>query len=150
MITHLNERLGLVFSYVYAVVAVLTFGEVCSRYFFNAPTQWTIEIVILLAAAHYLVAGPQAYASEGHIRIPVLYDRLPLPVRQALTVLERLVVATTCGLVGWWAVRQAQSALALNTYSPTILKVVLAIALGLFALQALAHLVRDRGRAHGG
>jgi TRAP-type C4-dicarboxylate transport system permease small subunit len=158
MITRFNEQLGLALSYVYALVAVLTFGEVCARYFFNSPTQWTIEVVVLLAAMHYLIAGPQAYASEGHIRITVLYDRLPLPARRALTVLERLVVATTAGLVGWWALGQAQSALAigertgsnLNTYSPTILKVVLAIALGLFALQALAHLVRDRGRAHGG
>lgn len=157
MITRFNEQLGLILSYVYAVVAVLTFGEVCSRYFFNSPTQWTLEIVILLAAVHYMIAGPQAYAGEAHIRITVLYDRLPRAIQKALTLFERLVVGLTAGLVGWWAVRQAQSALAigertgsnLNTLSPTILKVVLAIALGLFALQALAHLARDLGHVDG-
>lgn len=155
MITAFNRRLGDAVSYVYAAVAILTFGEVCARYLFNAPTQWTIEIVILLASAHYMISGPQAYASQTHIRITILYDRLPAPFQRALTVVERLAVAAVCASVGWWALRQAQSAIAigersgsnLNTPSPMILKVVLVIALALFAAQALAHLVREvRGR----
>ena len=155
MLTRFNSRLGAAFSYVYAIVAVLTFGEVCARYFFNSPTQWTIEIVVLLAAAHYMIAGPQAYAADAHIRITVLYDRLPDRARKALTVVERLVVASACAIVGWWAVRQADRAIEigersgsnLNTLSPTILKVVLALAMVLFALQAVAHLLRGAARA---
>ena len=157
MITRFNQRVGQALSYVYAVVAVLTFGEVCARYFFNAPTQWTIEVVILLAAAHYIMSGPQAYANQSHIRITVLYDRLPHAAQKALTVFERLVVATVGALVGYWAVRQAESALSimertgsnLNTPSPTILKVVLAVGVGLIAVQAVVHLVRDLGRRDG-
>jgi TRAP-type C4-dicarboxylate transport system permease small subunit len=154
MITRFNRQLGDMLSYVYAVVAVLTFGEVCARYFFNSPTQWTIEIVLMLAAVHYMMAGPQAYALDGHIRITVLYDRLPERVRGILTILERLVVCGATLSIGYWAVFQARKALEitersgtnLNTPSPTILKVVLVIAMGLFALQALVHLTRGTRR----
>tara|TARA_R110002020_G_scaffold24424_8_gene80449 strand:+ start:6381 stop:6857 length:477 start_codon:yes stop_codon:yes gene_type:complete len=157
MLTSFNRRLGDAMAYVYAVIAVLTFGEVCARYFFNSPTQWTTELVILLAAMHYLFSGPQAYADNGHIRITVLYERLPAPVQRLLTLLERAVVALTCGLIFYWAVFQAERALGIpertgtnwNTPSPTILKVVLCISLALFAVQALVHLVKDLGRRNG-
>lgn len=155
MLTRFNRKVGEIVSYVYAIVAVLTFGEVCARYFFNAPTQWTTEVVILLAALHYLLSGPQSYADQKHIRITVLYDRLPASVQWILTVMERIIVATVCGLIGYWCLVQARSALSImertgsnwNSPSPTILKVVLATAIGLMALQAIAHLIRDlRGR----
>lgn len=155
MLTRFNSRFGEAVSYVYAVVAVLTFGEVCARYFFNSPTQWSTEVVILLAALHYLLSGPQAYADQSHIRITVLYDRLPQAAQRVLTIVERLFVAAVCALVGYWSIVQARSALAIvertgsnwNSPSPTILKVVLAVGMGLMALQAVAHLIRDlRGR----
>ena len=149
--TRFNRLIGAIMSYVYAVIAVLTFGEVCARYFFNSPTQWTIEIVVMLAAIHYMIAGPQAYAEDTHIRITVLSDRLPKAMRRALRIFERALVAFVAGIVGYWALKQAQSALAitertgsnLNTPSPTILKVVLVVALGLLLAQALAFLWRD-------
>ena len=155
MVTTAIRRLGEAISYVYAVVAVLTFGEVCARYFFNSPTQWSIEIVILLAAMHYMLAGPQAYASDDHIRITVLSERLPGRVQHALRIFERLVVAAACAMIGYWALHQATNALAIvertgsnfNTPSPTILKIVLCVSLGLFMVQAVVHLARDlRGR----
>lgn len=157
MFTLFNQRLGNAVSYVYAIIAVLTFGEVCARYFFNSPTQWTTELVVLLAGFHYLLSGPQAYASNGHIRITVLYDKLPGRIQHLLTLLERVVVAVTCCMVGYWALFQAERAIGIpertgtnwNTTSPTILKVVLCISLALFAVQAIVHLVKDLGRRNG-
>lgn len=157
MFTLFNQRLGDALSYVYAVIAVLTFGEVCARYFFDSPTQWTTELVILLASAHYLLAGPQAYAYDGHIRITVLYDKLPLRFQYLLRLFERVVVTVTCSMVTYWAFFQAERALGIpersgtnwNTASPTILKVVLCLSLSLFAVQAVVHLVKDYGRRNG-
>jgi TRAP-type C4-dicarboxylate transport system permease small subunit len=157
MFTRFNQWLGDALSYVYAVIAVLTFGEVCARYFFNAPTQWTTELVVLLAALHYLISGPQAYALSNHIRITVLYEKLPKKAQYVLTLFERLVVTTVCGMVGYWAINQADRAISMtestgtnwNTPTPTILKIVLCISLGLFAAQALIHLVNDVRRRNG-
>lgn len=157
MLTAFNRRLGDALSYVYPVIAVLTFGEVCSRYLFNSPTQWTIEIVVLLAALHYLIAGPQAYATQDHIRITVFTEKLPQKLRWLLSLFERLVVVAVCGMIAYWALHQAMKAISipertgsnLNTLSPTILKVVLLIGLVLFGLQALAHLLRDLGHRDG-
>ncbi len=152
-----NQALGDAASYAYAVVALLTFGEVCARYLFNSPTQWTIEVVVMLAAVHYMLSGPQAYANDRHIRITVLYDRLPDAARRVLTAIERLMVAGVCGVVAYWAIRQADRALSImertgsnwNTPSPTILKMVLAVAMTLFSLQALVHLARGLERQNG-
>ncbi|ASP23238.1 tripartite ATP-independent periplasmic transporter, DctQ component (plasmid) [Antarctobacter heliothermus] len=151
MITTAIRRLGDGLSYVYAVIAVLTFGEVCARYFFNAPSQWTIEVVVMLASVHYLMAGPQAYATQTHIRITVLSEKLPLRIQWLLSLFERAVVAVVCAMIGYWALHQAMKAVSitertgsnLNTPSPTILKVVLVIAIGLFTLQAIVHFIKD-------
>ena len=154
MITRINQIVGVALSYVYALVAILTFVEVCRRYFFNAPSQWSIEVVILLAALHYIMSGAQAYANDTHIRITVVYDRLPARVRWVMRLLERVLVATVAGIVAVWAYRQADFAIEIgersgsnwNTPSPMILKAVVFVGLVMIVLQAIEHLIRDLRR----
>ena len=157
MLYKLNVRLGDALSYVYAVIAVLTVGEVGARYLFHSPTQWTVEVVLFLAALHYMLSGGQSYALGNHIRITVLYDRLPKRIQYYLTLMERVVVAAVCAATGYWAVHQARVALSVmersgsswNLPTPTVLKIVLVIAFALFGLQAVRYFIRDLRRPHG-
>lgn len=151
MVARISRFIGVTLSYGYAVVAVLTFVEVCARYFFNAPTQWSIEIVILIAALHYIMSGAQAYADDTHIRITVLFDRLSVRAQWAFRIVERMLITVVCAIVGTWAFFAAQFSIQIgersgsnwNTPSPMIVKVVVVVGLALMGLQALENLIRD-------
>ncbi len=58
LITALNRWVATVVSaFVFIMVAVISY-EVVSRYFFNAPTTWAMELATLLFGPYFLLAGP--------------------------------------------------------------------------------------------
>ena len=59
-----------------AVVAY--FYEVIMRYLFNMPTLWVHEACFLLFGMQYLLSGAFTLKEEGHVRVDVLYVKLPL------------------------------------------------------------------------
>ncbi|WP_323001429.1 TRAP transporter small permease subunit [Denitromonas sp.] len=58
-----------------AVVAY--FYEVIMRYIFNQPTIWVHESCFLLFGMQYLLAGAYTLLTGGHVRVDVLYIKLP-------------------------------------------------------------------------
>lgn len=58
-----------------AVVAY--FYEVIMRYVFNQPTIWVHESCFLLFGMQYLLAGAYTLLTGGHVRVDVLYIKLP-------------------------------------------------------------------------
>ncbi len=58
-----------------AVVAY--FYEVIMRYLFNMPTIWVHEACFLLFGMQYLLSGAFTLKDEGHVRVDVLYVKLP-------------------------------------------------------------------------
>ena len=53
------------------------FFEVVARYLFNSPTIWVHEGAYLLFGMQYLVAGGYALLHGSHVRVDVLYAKLP-------------------------------------------------------------------------
>ncbi len=70
------DRIGGATSYVFAVVVVITTYEVLMRYAFGSPTSWVHELSIALSAAAFAFGGPYAAASDAHLRITAVVDRL--------------------------------------------------------------------------
>jgi TRAP-type C4-dicarboxylate transport system permease small subunit len=154
MITRFNRALGDAVSFLYVAVFVLTFGEVFARYVFNSPTQWTLEIALILAGLHYFLCGPQVSAYEGHIAVTVVTERLPDGVQKALRQFGRLVALACCLVLVWAAWNQVsfsidvheRSGTILNSPMPIILKAALLVALCLMALQTAANIL-DNSRS---
>jgi len=53
------------------------FYEVVMRYIFNQPTIWVHESCFLLFGMQYLLAGAYTLLTGGHVRVDVLYVKLP-------------------------------------------------------------------------
>ena len=96
-----------------ALAMMVTIGrEVVGRYFFNAPTDWVVELDGYLLVALVYLAGGYILQSDGHIRVDLLYGRLSARHRawaDLLTVLLALpflafVVWQSCILAwdAWW------------------------------------------------
>ncbi|MGG5821272.1 TRAP transporter small permease subunit [Falsiroseomonas sp. HW251] len=144
--------LGELLSYSYAIVFLLTIYEVVMRYAFRAPTQWTLEVALIVAALHYFFSGPQSIAADLHIRISFLADRLPAPARRAADAFGRLIGLVAMSAVLYWAAIQAWTAIErderagtiLNSPLPVILKLALAVALLLMILLLAASFLPRR------
>jgi TRAP-type C4-dicarboxylate transport system permease small subunit len=102
------ERLALAIgraaSWLFVAAAIVTVYEVGSRYLFGRPTSWAHETTTALCAAGFALGGAYAFARNEHIRITVLLDRVPPPVRTALEALALLVGAVYLaglGLAAW-------------------------------------------------
>ncbi len=53
-------------------------GEVVSRYFLNAPLQWSYDVLTLYVLPSLFFLGlPGSYSKKSHIAVDLLIDRLP-------------------------------------------------------------------------
>lgn len=149
-IDKLNRLLGEWLSWLYLVAVAMTAYEVVMRYVFNAPTTWAFEMTVLVCAIGYLFGGGYVTQQKAHISISVLRDMAPARLAWWLD-----LIAYATGIVamvgfGWAAWRPAvravnvgeRSGSAMNSLSPTVIKVMLVVAAALVLLQLLAQLVR--------
>jgi len=150
MISNFNRKLGDFVAFGYVIVFVLTFYEVLARYLFNAPTQWTLEVVLTLAGLHYFLCGPQVSADDKHISVTTITDRLSPRARGVLQTFGIIVSAISCVVLAWGAWKQLafsmkineRSGTLLNSHMPMILKAALLVAVVLMVVQFATRIFR--------
>ncbi len=77
LIDKISDYTG-VFIALWTINAVVAyFYEVVMRYLFNMPTIWVHEASFLLFGMQYLMAGAYALLHGAHVRVDILYVRLP-------------------------------------------------------------------------
>lgn len=70
-----NRVLGNVVMYLALVImGVLLFGSL-TRYVFNVPFVWIIEMAQFLMAAYYILGGGYSMQLDAHVRMDVFYER---------------------------------------------------------------------------
>lgn len=57
-------------------ILVVMNGEIVLRYFFNAPTKWSADLVTYLMLATIAFGMPQVARTRGHIAITIIGERL--------------------------------------------------------------------------
>jgi TRAP-type C4-dicarboxylate transport system permease small subunit len=72
-------------------MAGLTVAAVVMRYGAGAPFRFTEELGGLLLVTSVFLSLPYVLARHGHIRLTLLADRMPGPLRRALWILGQLV-----------------------------------------------------------
>ncbi len=73
----LSEQSGLFVSLWTVNAVCVYFFEVVSRYIFNAPTIWAHQASYLMFGMQYLLAGGFALLHGDHVRVDVVYIKLP-------------------------------------------------------------------------
>lgn len=91
VIDWLSDRSGLFVAFWTINAVVAYFYEVVARYLFNAPTIWVHESAYLLFGMQYLVAGGYALLHGSHVRVDVLYAKLPARGRVGIDILTSVV-----------------------------------------------------------
>lgn len=96
-----NRGAALLGAALLLAITLAVFYEVILRYVFNAPTEWSFELTgYALVWAGFLAAG-YALAHDRHVRVEILSDRLPGPMRTGLMVITDLIALGFCLAVAY-------------------------------------------------
>lgn len=126
--------------------------EVFMRYVVEAPTKWANELTLWIAGFVFLCSGLYAMQQRCHIRISILYDVVPRPVRKLFDVLSTfLIVLFAAGVVfGSYTqvfinklYRWEMFGTAFDPPIPATIQPMILIIMCLIALQAIANLIAD-------
>jgi TRAP-type mannitol/chloroaromatic compound transport system permease small subunit len=77
-IEQMNIWVGRAFAWCIMILTLSVSYEVFVRYVLNAPTVWSLDMMIQMYGALFLMAGPYALAQDSHVRSDVVYRLLPV------------------------------------------------------------------------
>ena len=83
-IDRINQFIGLSVSHLYLICSFITTYEVVMRYFFNRPTQWAFEVVMVVCGSAWALSGGYVTMRRAHIAITVFHERTKGKVRWCL------------------------------------------------------------------
>ena len=88
----LNEKVGVLTSYLALPLVGVVAYEVIMRYLFNRPTSWGFELTTFLYGAHFMLGLAYAHKHDGHVAIDVFEAKLPRKPRTILRIITNLVI----------------------------------------------------------
>ena len=149
-VDHFSRFLGLAVGNFYLLAAFCTIWEVVSRYFFNSPTQWVFEVVMVLCACAWMLSAGFVTLQKRHIGITVFYLMATERTRWYLDLFAMLVgILALYMLVSDTLIRALESiellergGTAWNSPLPMVLKTVLVTGLFIYLVQLLTNLSR--------
>lgn len=145
-----NQYIGLSVAHLYMICAVITTYEVVMRYFFNAPTQWVFEVVMVVCASAWALSGAYIAMRRGHIAITVVYERTKGKVRWWLDAFIYTVTIVSLSIFSYalfdpmvHAVSSLErSGTSFNSPEPAILKTLLFVGAVMYGVQSIVNLIK--------
>jgi len=134
-----------------ALVLVLTY-DVVMRYVFGGATIWAYETAVMLGAAIYVMGWAYIESKREHIRIDVLFMRLPPRAQLVIDIIGNLVFllpllvvminTSVFYMLRAWRIHET---LAETFWYPPAgpFKTMLVVGLFLFALQSAVQVIRN-------
>ncbi len=152
----LNLRVGtLVTLMIFVMLGVLLFGAI-SRYFFNLPFVWIVELSQFLMAAYYMLGGGYSLQLDAHVRMDALYSRWAPKTKgfwdsvTAFALVFYLIWLFFGGFTSTVYSLETQQT-AHSAWAPLIwpIKAVMAVGIALMLLQAISAFFKDVARFTG-
>lgn len=83
------------------IMMVAILREVVGRYFFNAPSDWSLELCEDLMVALTYLGAPYTELCEGNIRVDFLYNRFSPALKMCADILISLIGMCWAGVLTW-------------------------------------------------
>lgn len=147
----LNLWMGYAAGLLVAASALVLTGEVLARYFLGSPSDWALELCILMLIASTFLAAAYTLAARAHVNINIVDAALPAGLNRWRLLFADAGAAGLCGFVAVNAWRFAALAwregwVSNSTWGQKLWIPFSLIALGmtLLALQYLVQIVDGR------
>jgi TRAP-type mannitol/chloroaromatic compound transport system permease small subunit len=151
-----NRVIGFYVMYLaLAMMGLLLFASI-TRYVFNVPFVWIIEMAQFLMAAYYILGGGYSLQIDAHVRMDVVYERWAVKTRAFVDSITAfcLVFYLVYMVYGGWSSSAYSLKYGQTNYSawaPPMapIKIIMTVGIALMLLQAIAILFRDIARVSG-
>lgn len=146
----LNEKTGRVVSVLFIPLMLFTFMEVILRYFFNSPTIWAWDMNIQIFGLLIIFGGAYTYISDGHVRVDLIIARVSRRTRAIMDLISSFffffgfsILLITSSLEAWRSFVTREHVTSI--WEPPLypLKMMIPLAILLFLLQGIAHVIRN-------
>jgi TRAP-type mannitol/chloroaromatic compound transport system permease small subunit len=144
-----------VLSLVFVMMGILLYSAV-SRYFFNAPVIWGVEMAQFSMMAYFILGGGFALLLNSHVRMDVFYSRWGWRRRAKADAFTFLFLAGYLGLLLYGSVSSTIYSFEFHqhnnsAWAPPIAPVKCILVLGIFLtlLQAVSEFFKDIARSRG-
>jgi TRAP-type mannitol/chloroaromatic compound transport system permease small subunit len=146
----INRVLGSMVMYLALVMmGVLLFGSL-TRYVFNVPLNWIVEMSQFLMAAYYILGGGYSMQLNAHVRMDVLYERWPERRRafvDSITVFFLIfyLIFLMNGGISSAAYSLKYNQTNYSAWAPPMapIKIIMTVGIGLMLLQAISIFFKD-------
>lgn len=149
IVTQVNRWLFWLASSLMLIVVPSMMVEVISRYVFDAPTVWGMELAVLMFGPYFLLGGPYLLHLHGHVNMDLLRARMAPRTQRFLDIFNQLVILFFCATLLVYSVPLVQQAIAyrettFSAWNPPLWPYKLAVpaAFLLLGLQSLAELIQ--------
>jgi len=151
-----NRVLGYLVMYLTLVMmGVLLFSSI-TRYVFNVPFVWIIEMAQFLMAAYYILGGGYSMQLDAHVRMDVLYERWTPKTRAFMDSITAFFLVFYLIIMMRGGISSSAYSLKYNqtnysAWAPPMapIKIIMTVGIALMLLQAIAIFFRDLARATG-
>lgn len=146
----LNERVGRAVYWLVLAAVIVSAGAAFSRYAFSVSSNAWLELQWYLLSLVFLLAAGYTLRHDGHVRVDVLYSRLPKRAQAAVDVFGGLTMLLPMTLlIAWLSWRTFQLSFDVREMSPDAgglprwpIKLVVPLGFALLALQGVSETVK--------
>ena len=150
IIAHINGLAGELVAYWSVIAVFVYYYEVMARYVFNSPTNWAHESMFLMFGMQYLLAGGFVMREGAHVRVDVIYNRLPNRGKAMVDVLTSVfffIFTLTLLYTGWTFFHDSYTVSEVSFTEWAIqywpIKFSLPLGAALLTLQGISQLIKD-------
>jgi TRAP-type mannitol/chloroaromatic compound transport system permease small subunit len=151
-----NGVLGYFVMYLALVMMGLLLFASLTRYVFNVPFVWIIEMSQFLMAAYYILGGGYSMQQDAHVRMDVLYERWRPRTRAFMDSITAFFLVFYLVIMTYGGISSSAYSLKYNqtnysAWAPPMapIKVIMTVGIVLMLLQAIAIFFRDLARVTG-
>ena len=152
----LNRAVGSVVMYLALVMmALLLFGSL-TRYVFNVPFVWIIEMAQFMMAAYYILGGGYSMQLDAHVRMDVLYERWRPRTRAFVDSITAFFLVFYLSIMLYGGFSSSTYSLKYNqtnysAWAPPMapIKIIMTVGIALMLLQVIANFFRDVAKLTG-
>jgi TRAP-type mannitol/chloroaromatic compound transport system permease small subunit len=151
LIEGVNRLAGLGAGLILLAMVLMIGREAIGRYFFNAPTDWVVELSGFLLVGVVFMGGGYILSENAHLRVDIFYTHFTRRNRAWVDVLGFVLALPFLGLLEWQSGLMAWNAFSTSERSmimrwPIWLpELFVPLGVALLGLQVLIQLVRALG-----
>lgn len=145
-----SDITGRVFSFLFIPLMIISFAEFILRYMFNSPTIWAWDINIQLFGLLIIIGGVYTYYNNMHVQVDLVIVHFSKRGRAIMDIISSSLFFFSFSILLILSLQEAWHSfsireLASSIWEPPVypLKMMIPLAILLFLLQGVAHLIRN-------